>query len=257
MPVDLFSYFLEVIRSLISWAAWFTSATTVFWRILKPSALSVGISGMALYCQLRTYHFLGTIILDGIGISRDSTSAIQKIVCSHRATILRSPADHGTHGVKKGARRLPGGGARGGYADPRHRGERGQGSRRRECGELGSSDHGDPFDSPDLDMPSFSLGLTPPAQLHPRGLGTSYAFLPPSLGFFFISVTCPSEFRVFFISGTSFSGTVSSFRHVFLRARLVHLHCTSSSDSHDNDDEQTDDIGTAAWIWSLCWEEDY
>ncbi|KAI5640045.1 hypothetical protein M9H77_00084 [Catharanthus roseus] len=237
------------------------------------------ISGMALYCQLRTYHFLGTIILYGIWISRDSTSAIQKIAVLEmddmstgvtqgppssltqivsftkkvqsiiRTCIVLSVEpvpDHGTRGVKKGARRLPGGGARGGhalapphpgrrgYADPRRGGERGQGSGRRECGDLGSSDHGDPFDSPDLDMPSFSLG----------GLGTSYASPTPSFGFSSFRSPPPPSLGFSSFQAPPSPGTVSSCRHVLLRARLVHLHRTSSSDSHE-DDEQTYDMTSA------------
>ncbi|KAI5659369.1 hypothetical protein M9H77_28162 [Catharanthus roseus] len=155
---------------------------------------------MALCCQLRIHHPLRTIILDGIGISRESTSAIQQIVeLDDMATGMiqghpSSPTqiepilDHGARGVKRGARRLPGGGARGGRAlAPPHSGRRGQVNpgRRAKRGEGSGGrereDHGDPFDNPDLDMPSLSLVLTPPAQSHPGGLGTSYAPLPPSL----------------------------------------------------------------------------
>ncbi|KAI5664408.1 hypothetical protein M9H77_23731 [Catharanthus roseus] len=41
----------------------------------------------------------------------------------------------------------------------------------------------DPFDSPNLDMPSFSLGLTPASQSLPSGSGTSQLPPAPALGF--------------------------------------------------------------------------
>ncbi|KAI5669147.1 hypothetical protein M9H77_19000 [Catharanthus roseus] len=94
--------------------------------------------------------------------------------------------------VKRGACTLPGGRARGGrtpasphpdgrgHTYPRCGGERGEGSGGDGRGDLGCYDHGDPLDSPDLDMPTFSLGLTPPMQSYPSGLGTLYA--PPPRG---------------------------------------------------------------------------
>ncbi|KAI5658213.1 hypothetical protein M9H77_27006 [Catharanthus roseus] len=59
---------------------------------------------------------------------------------------------------------------------------------------LGSSYHVDPFDSPDLGMPSFSLGLTQPIQSHPP---TSYSPLP-------LGTTSCGHWE-FFILGTSSS----------------------------------------------------
>ncbi|KAI5675437.1 hypothetical protein M9H77_06387 [Catharanthus roseus] len=53
-------------------------------------------------------------------------------------------------------------------------------SRGRGLGDLGSSYQVEPFDSLDIDMPSFSLGLTQPTQSHPP---ISYTPAPPSLGF--------------------------------------------------------------------------
>ncbi|KAI5667080.1 hypothetical protein M9H77_16933 [Catharanthus roseus] len=43
--------------------------------------------------------------------------------------------------------------------------------------------YADPIDSPNLDMPSFSLGLTLASQPHPSGAGTSQMPLVPGLGF--------------------------------------------------------------------------
>ncbi|KAI5671550.1 hypothetical protein M9H77_11914 [Catharanthus roseus] len=90
--------------------------------------------------------------------------------------------------VKKDARRLPYGGARGrtpappypgewGHTDPRHGGERGGGSGRRGRGDPGSDVPPDPLDSPDLDTWTFSLGLTLFAPSNLSGASTSY--VPP------------------------------------------------------------------------------
>ncbi|KAI5667391.1 hypothetical protein M9H77_17244 [Catharanthus roseus] len=108
--------------------------------------------------------------------------------------------DQGACGVKRGARRLPGRGARDGrlpippfpsihgHADLEHEVERGEGSG-------GGRPPVDPFDSPTLDMPSFSLGLTPSFQSLPGG---SRTVCP-------ISLTTPYIFRVFIVSCTSSS----------------------------------------------------
>ncbi|KAI5662496.1 hypothetical protein M9H77_21819 [Catharanthus roseus] len=86
---------------------------------------------------------------------------------SHRRP--REPVlDWGARGVKRGIHGFPGGGARGGRAPAPpdmgrggHAylgcGERGEGSGGRGRGDLGSSNPVDPFNNPDLDMPSFSL----------------------------------------------------------------------------------------------------
>ncbi|KAI5662186.1 hypothetical protein M9H77_21509 [Catharanthus roseus] len=97
----------------------------------------------------------------------------------------------GTRGVKRGAYRLPGGRARGGQvpappypgrrgrADPGYERERGGGFGRRGLGDSGSYVPPDPFDSLDLDAPTFSLGLTTFALSHPSGAGTLYVPLDP------------------------------------------------------------------------------
>ncbi|KAI5666787.1 hypothetical protein M9H77_16640 [Catharanthus roseus] len=92
--------------------------------------------------------------------------------------------DQGALGVKRGARRHPGRGAGAGrllvppapqrqeHVDPGPAMvERGEGS--------GSGQqYVDPFDSPHLDMPFYSLGLTPDPQSLPSGFGTSQ--MPPT-----------------------------------------------------------------------------
>ncbi|KAI5680783.1 hypothetical protein M9H77_02010 [Catharanthus roseus] len=99
--------------------------------------------------------------------------------------------DRGARGVKRSARRFPGGEARRGrpptppdlgrgHAVPGRGGEMGEGSGGRGLGDLGSSYQVEPFDSPNLGMPSFSLGLTSSTQSNPP---TSYTPPPPGLGF--------------------------------------------------------------------------
>ncbi|KAI5658375.1 hypothetical protein M9H77_27168 [Catharanthus roseus] len=82
--------------------------------------------------------------------------------------------EHSAHGVKRGDRQLPGGRDR---VDPGHGGESGGGSGGRRYGDPGSYVPPDPFDNPDLDASSFSLGLTSFAPSHPSGTGTLY--VPP------------------------------------------------------------------------------
>ncbi|KAI5682804.1 hypothetical protein M9H77_04032 [Catharanthus roseus] len=128
----------------------------------------------------------------------------------------RGAPDRGACGVKRGARRQPGRGASCGrtpvppfpnrheHVDPGHAEvERGEGSG---AGQLII----DPFDSPNLDIPSFSLGLTPASQSLRSGSGTSQMPSPPGLGF--ASFQSPHS--------TSFG--FSGFR--LLRAQPVHLH---------------------------------
>ncbi|KAI5681445.1 hypothetical protein M9H77_02673 [Catharanthus roseus] len=126
--------------------------------------------------------------------------------------------DRGVRGVKRGARRHPGRGVGGGrppvppaperheHVDPGHveveRGER-SGSGRPPV---------DPFDSPNLDMPSFSLGLTPADQSLPSGSGTLQTPLPPGLGF--------ASFQAPYSTSYGFTG----FGHPLFWAQPVHLH---------------------------------
>ncbi|KAI5661271.1 hypothetical protein M9H77_20594 [Catharanthus roseus] len=103
--------------------------------------------------------------------------------------------DRGARGVKRGARRHPGHGVGGGrpsippapvrleHVNPGHAVvERGEGSG---SGQL----TGDPFGSPNLDMPSFSLDLTSASQSLPSGSGTSQ--MPPAGGLGFASFQSP------------------------------------------------------------------
>ncbi|KAI5674191.1 hypothetical protein M9H77_14555 [Catharanthus roseus] len=56
----------------------------------------------------------------------------------------------------------------------------------------------DPFDSPNLDMPSFSLGLMSASQPHPSGSGTSQ--MPPAPGLVFASFQSPHSIAYGFFS---------------------------------------------------------
>ncbi|KAI5654069.1 hypothetical protein M9H77_31256 [Catharanthus roseus] len=130
-------------------------------------------------------------------------------------------SDHGARGVKRCARRHPGRGA-GGRCPPvppapeRHKRvdpghvevENGEGS--------GSGQPPvDPFDGLNLDMPSFSLGLTLTSQSLPSGSGTSQTPPPPGLGL--------ASFQAPHSTSYGFSG----FRAPLLWAQPVHLHCIS------------------------------
>ncbi|KAI5662195.1 hypothetical protein M9H77_21518 [Catharanthus roseus] len=102
----------------------------------------------------------------------------------------RRPREHVlelvARGVKRGAHRQPGHGAGGRHppvppfphrhehVDPGHvEVERGEGSG-------GGQPTVDPFDSPNLDIPSFSLSLTPASQSLLSGFGTSQMPPPPA-----------------------------------------------------------------------------
>ncbi|KAI5682238.1 hypothetical protein M9H77_03466 [Catharanthus roseus] len=158
---------------------------------------------------------------------------------------------HCARRVKMGARRLPGGGARGGHApapphlgergqaDPRHGGERGGGSGRRGCGDPGSYILPDPFDTPKLDAPTFSLGLIPFALSYPSRAGTSY--VPPNP--FNNSYTNyvqppPSAIGLSFDAPLLPSTTSSSVPHMPISR-------ASSSVSHEHGDDPSNDVTPA------------
>ncbi|KAI5663620.1 hypothetical protein M9H77_22943 [Catharanthus roseus] len=132
----------------------------------------------------------------------------------------RRPREHvpewGTRGVKRGVRRQPGRGAGGGrppvlpfpqrheHVDPGHvEVERGEGSG-------GGQSTVDLFDSLNLDIPSFSLGLTPASQSLPSGSGTLQT--PPPLGLRFASFQAPhsTSFGFFGFRAPPPSGTAGS-----------------------------------------------
>ncbi|KAI5682631.1 hypothetical protein M9H77_03859 [Catharanthus roseus] len=148
-------------------------------------------------------------------------------------------SDRGARGVKRGARRLPGGRAREGrppappdlgrgHADPGRGGEMGEGSGGRGLGDLGSSYQVEPFDSPNLAMPSFSLGLMLPTQSHPP---TSYAPPPPGLGFSSFQSPHPPGIRSSSFQAPNPPYTIGS------STQHMPILTTSSSDSDEHDDE--------------------
>ncbi|KAI5649702.1 hypothetical protein M9H77_35707 [Catharanthus roseus] len=87
-------------------------------------------------------------------------------------TIIRRQPSRGAGGGRPPVPPIPG---RSDHADPGHV-ERGEGSG-------GGHPPVNPFDSPNLDIPSFSLGLSQPSQLLPSGSGTLRAPPPPDLEF--------------------------------------------------------------------------
>ncbi|KAI5661856.1 hypothetical protein M9H77_21179 [Catharanthus roseus] len=111
--------------------------------------------------------------------------------------------DRSVRGVKRGARKHPGRGAGGGrppvppaperheHVNPGHvEVKRGEGSGNRQLTV-------DPFESPNLDMPSFSLGLTPASQSLPSGSGTLQTPLPLDLGFASFQAPHSTSYRFF------------------------------------------------------------
>ncbi|KAI5683821.1 hypothetical protein M9H77_05049 [Catharanthus roseus] len=112
-------------------------------------------------------------------------------------------------------------------------GKRGEGSGEVERGEGSRGGHlpVDPFDSPNLDIPSFSLGLTPLSQSLPGGSGTLCTPPPPGLGF--------APFQS--LAGTSLG--FSSFRAPPppSTAGLSALHQPISQASSSDEEERTDD----------------
>ncbi|KAI5661292.1 hypothetical protein M9H77_20615 [Catharanthus roseus] len=126
--------------------------------------------------------------------------------------------DRGARGVKRGARRQLRRGAGGGrppvlpvpnrheHADPAHvEVERGEGSG-------GGQPNVYPFDSPNLDIPSFSLGLTSASQSLPSGYGTLQTPPHPGLGL--------PHFKHHILHPSGFLGFV----YPLLWAEPVHLH---------------------------------
>ncbi|KAI5663031.1 hypothetical protein M9H77_22354 [Catharanthus roseus] len=122
--------------------------------------------------------------------------------------------------------------------------ERGERSRGRGRGDLGSSDHGNPFDNANHGQPSFSLGLTPPTQSHPS---TLYAPPPPGLGFSSFQSPHPSSlgFSSFQAPPPPCSGS-SSFQvpppQGTVGSSTLHMPIStaSSSDTDEHDCERTD-----------------
>ncbi|KAI5680786.1 hypothetical protein M9H77_02013 [Catharanthus roseus] len=135
--------------------------------------------------------------------NRDTRMARYRLAGVHRqmmTSMLQEPSrrrpwepilHRGACGVKRSACRLPGVGAREGrpptppdlgrgHTDPGHGREMGEGSGGRGLGDLGSSYQVELFDSPNLGMRSFSLGLTPSTLSNPP---TSYMPPPSGLGF--------------------------------------------------------------------------
>ncbi|KAI5654757.1 hypothetical protein M9H77_31944 [Catharanthus roseus] len=145
--------------------------------------------------------------------------------------------DRGARGVKNGTRRLPGGMARGsrtpvppdmgigGHVDPERRGERGEGSRGRGCGDLGSS---------------IMFGFDTTYPVPSRWIGHIIRTSLSGFRVFFISVTSLFGCRVLFISGT----TSSKHWEFFISGTSSFGHA-SSSDTDEHDDERTDEVTPA------------
>ncbi|KAI5682971.1 hypothetical protein M9H77_04199 [Catharanthus roseus] len=173
-----------------------------------------------------------TIGYQPVGVDRRMmTSMLQKVDDMTTGPSCRRPQEpipkRGARGVKRGAR----------HADSVHGGEIGGGSGGRGHGDPGSNVPGDTFDNLGLDVPTFSLGLTPPTLSYPSGSGTSYApppstsgtsYAPPPLG--------AVGFR--FDAPPPSSTTGLSVPHI----PISHA---SSTDSNEEADEPMDDVTPA------------
>ncbi|KAI5666967.1 hypothetical protein M9H77_16820 [Catharanthus roseus] len=134
------------------------------------------------------------------------------------------------HGVGGGRPPIPPFRGRPGHADPGYFVmERGEGFGQVERGEESGGGHPpvDPFDSLNLDIPSFSLGLTQPSQSLPGGSGTLCA--PPPSGLWFAPFQSPADTSLGFSSfhappPTGTSGSSTSHQPVHLNpVNLVNL----------------------------------
>ncbi|KAI5672714.1 hypothetical protein M9H77_13078 [Catharanthus roseus] len=94
----------------------------------------------------------------------------------------------------------------------------------------------DPFDSPDLDAQTFSLGLTPFVPSYPSRAGTSY--LPPSTGATSYAPPPPSEVGLSFDAPPPLSTACSAIPHMSISR-------ASSSDSDEYGDNPSDDVTQA------------
>ncbi|KAI5682031.1 hypothetical protein M9H77_03259 [Catharanthus roseus] len=203
--------------------------------------------GMAFFYPLRIYHHLEMITI----VRRDTrTFGYQPAGVDRRMMevddmtigVLEGPPSSPTHGV----RRLPSSEARRGsaptptylggrgQADSGHGGERGGGSSGRGHRYLGSYVPPDPFDHPDLDALTFSLGLTPSewsryiiCPTDPFDSPNAYYVQPP------LSVV-----RLSFDAPPPPGTTGSSVPHMFISH-------ASSSDLDEHGDDPSDDVTLA------------
>ncbi|KAI5668463.1 hypothetical protein M9H77_18316 [Catharanthus roseus] len=236
------------------------------------------ILGMAFFYPLRICQHPKMIILDGIRISRESTSVIQDVEVDDMTTgVLEGPPsslvqytsgfywwytfavqpllchpqeyvlEHGARGVKRGTRKLPGGGAHGGCASappyPGGRGREDLGDGGEKGGGSGGWGRGD--------APKFSLGLAPVALSYPSGVCTShvppdpfdspdasYIQPPPSVGDTSYAPSPPSAVVLSFDAPLPSSITGSSVPHIPISR-------ASSFDSNEYGDEPADDVKPA------------
>ncbi|KAI5663177.1 hypothetical protein M9H77_22500 [Catharanthus roseus] len=89
----------------------------------------------------------------------------------------------------------------------------------------------DPFDSLNLDIPSFSLGLMPPSQSLPRGFGILQMPPPPGLGFAPFQSSHPTSFGFSRFRAPPLPGTAGSSTP----------HQPMSQASSSDEEERTDD----------------
>ncbi|KAI5647935.1 hypothetical protein M9H77_33940 [Catharanthus roseus] len=184
------------------------------------------ILGMALCCQLKIYHHLETITLDSIRISHESRSTIQLIVIQtigyQSAMEVDDMAIWVMQRLSSSLTQIPSFAKKVQTISCRCMFSIG--------GTLGCTPS-----HPELDFPTFSLGLMPPAQSYPGRLGTSYAPSPPDIvGSSFQVPPPPSTVGSLFQPLPLPGKTGSSTPH-------MPISYASSSDSDEHNDERTYD----------------
>ncbi|KAI5669379.1 hypothetical protein M9H77_19232 [Catharanthus roseus] len=206
MPSDQFVWLLYHDRGLVPFYLWWAEVPLICYEIVEyhyPDGIreSHGCTSeiplIVIAVQLDTNDMASVVIQEPFSSLSQMAVFAKKVLTIIRRlqSLRRRPRKHVPD---RGDRGQPGRGAGGGcppvppfpgrhgHADSGHvEIERGKGSGEadRGKGSRGGYPPVGPFNCPNLDILSFSLGLTPPSQSLPGGSGTLHASPPPGLGF--------------------------------------------------------------------------
>ncbi|KAI5666127.1 hypothetical protein M9H77_15980 [Catharanthus roseus] len=128
------------------------------------------------------------------GVDRRMMTSMLQEVGDMTSVVIQEPLTDPSQ-MTVGARSQPGRGASGGrppvpsFPDRHEHVDLGHVEVESGEGSGGGQSTIDPFDNPNLDIPSFSLGLTPTSYSLPSGFGTSQ--MPPPSGLGFVSFQSP------------------------------------------------------------------